>query len=71
MNLDSETLHQLGGVTGFGWTASLLGYLGTVLGIGSGYLTRLATDPHSFLYAGAILFLATFGIDRLVTRDDE
>ena len=65
MNLDGDTLHQLGGVTGIGWTASVLGYASAVVGYGSGYLARLTTDPQSFLYAGGVLFLATLGLDRL------
>ncbi|WP_205254531.1 MULTISPECIES: hypothetical protein [Halorussus] len=69
MNLDSEMLHQLGGITGIGWTASVLGYATTVVGYGSGYLSRLATEPHSFLYAGGVLFLATLGLDRLAKSD--
>ena len=72
MNLDSELLHQLGGVTGIGWTASVLGYATTVIGYGSGYVTRVVSDPQSFLYAGGVLFLATLGLDRLATsgRDE-
>lgn len=65
MNFDDDTLHRLGGVTGIGWTASVLGYASTVVGYGSGYLTRLVNDPQSFLYAGGILFLATLGLDRV------
>lgn len=68
MNFDGETLHQLGGVTGIGWTASVLGYASSVIGLGSGYLTRLVSDPQSFLYAGGVLFLATLGLDQLADR---
>ncbi|MFC7098415.1 hypothetical protein [Halobaculum marinum] len=65
MNQESETdggaLDQLAGVTGFGWTASVLGYLGTAIGFGN----TLVTNPQSLLYLGGICFLATLGIDRL------
>jgi hypothetical protein len=70
MNLDSETLHRLGGVTGIGWTTSVLGYASTFVGYGSGYLSKLTTDPQSFLYAGGVLFLATLGLDQLAQRLD-
>jgi hypothetical protein len=69
--LDRETLYRLGGVTGLGWTTSVLGYASTVIGIGSGYVSRLVTDPQSFLYAGGVLFLATLGLDTLARRLDE
>ncbi|MFC4551530.1 MULTISPECIES: hypothetical protein [Halorussus] len=65
MNFDRGMLHQLGGVTGLGWTTSMLGYASAVLGVGGGYLARFSTDPQSFLYAGGVLFLATLGLDRL------
>ena len=69
MNPSRELLHQLGGVTGFGWTTSIIGYLSAVLGYG-GYVSRFVTDPQSFLYAGVILFLATIGLDRLANSKD-
>lgn len=68
MNFDAETLYRLGGVTGVGWTASVLGYASTVVGYGGGYLTRVINDPQSFLYAGGVLFLATLGLDHLAQR---
>ena len=71
VTLDRETLYQLGGVTGLGWTTSVLGYASTVVGLGSGYVTRFVTDPQSFLYAGGVLFLATLGLDTLARRLDE
>ena len=72
MRLNQETLHQLGGLTGIGWTAAVIGYLSTLVGFGGQYVARLVTDPHSLLYAGVVLFLATFGLDKLAnteTRD--
>lgn len=62
---DSDTLDQLAGLTGVGWTASALGYLGTVAGHGNGLLARLVADPQSLLYLGGVLFVATLGLDRL------
>ncbi|WP_096388828.1 hypothetical protein [Halopenitus persicus] len=65
---DGKLLDQIAGITGLGWTASVLGYLATVLGYGNVLVTRLAVDPKSFLYVGASLFVATFGLDRLRRR---
>lgn len=62
---DDDFLHQLGGITGLGWTVSLLGYLSTVIGYGNSLITRLVADPQSLLYLGGVLFVTTFGIDRL------
>lgn len=54
-------LHQLGAVTGLGWTASFLGYVSTV----AGYVPRLVGEPHALLYASFVLLLATLGIDKV------
>lgn len=56
-----DTLNQVAGITGFGWTASLLGYLSAVVG----YSNALITNPQSLLYLGGALFVATLGLDRL------
>ncbi|MUV88046.1 hypothetical protein GJ631_16160 [Natronomonas sp. CBA1123] len=61
---DRDGLDQLAGITGLGWTASIIGYLGTAIGIGNTLVARVA-DPQSLLYLGAVLFAATFGLDRL------
>jgi hypothetical protein len=58
---DEDTLSQVAGITGLGWTASLLGYLSIVLGHGS----SLVTNPLSLLYLGGILLVATLGLDQL------
>lgn len=58
---NEEALNQVAGVTGFGWTASLLGYLGSVIG----YSNTLFTNSQSLLYLGGVLFVATLGLDRL------
>lgn len=71
LSLDGETLHQLAGFTGFGWTMSVLGFLSTVLGYGNSLLSRLVTDPQSLLYVGGVFFLATLGLDRLANRESE
>ncbi|MFC7185914.1 hypothetical protein [Halorubrum yunnanense] len=63
--LDADSLDQLGGVTGLGWTVSLLGYLTTVIGYGNALVSRLIADPQSFLYVGSVLFVATLGLNRL------
>lgn len=66
--LDGDVLDQLAGVAGVGWTASLLGYLGTLVGYGNGLVGRLVTDPQALLYVGVACFLATAGLDRLADR---
>lgn len=71
LQVNADTLRELGGFTGLGWTASILGYLGTLAGYGSVYLSRLINDPTSFLYAAGILFLMTLGLDQLATRLEE
>jgi hypothetical protein len=58
---NEDTLDQVAGVTGVGWTASLLGYLSTMVGYGN----SLVTNPQSLLYLGGVLFVATLGLDRL------
>jgi large-conductance mechanosensitive channel len=63
--LDADSLDQLGGVTGVGWTVSVLGYLTTVIGYGNALVSRLISDPQSFLYVGSVLFVATLGLNRL------
>ena len=70
---DSDALEQLAGVTGLGWTASVLGYLGAVAGYGNSVVSRLVAEPHSLLYLAGALFVATLGLDRLSRRfgDDE
>jgi hypothetical protein len=58
---DRDLLYQLAGLTGLGWTGAILGYLGTVIGYGNG----LVSNPRALLYLGGVLFVATFGLDRL------
>lgn len=66
-----QALENLTGLTGLGWTTSLLAFFSTVLGFGSGIVTRLVTTPQSLLYFGVALFLATLGLDRLNRRISE
>jgi hypothetical protein len=65
---DRKVLDTLAGITGIGWTTSLLGFLGTVVGVGNGIIARLAVDPQSLLYLGVVCFLTTLGLDRLANR---
>jgi hypothetical protein len=69
--LDRDSLHQLAGVTGVGWTASVLGFLSTVVGYGNSLVTRLVADPTSLLYLGIVFFLATLGLDHLASEQSE
>lgn len=68
IRMDTDRLDQLAGVTGLGWTASWLGYLGFAVGYGNGLVSRLVTTPQSLLYVGLVCFLATLGLDRLAER---
>ncbi len=67
---DRDALDQLAGVTGLGWTASVLGFATTLVGYGNELVLRLVTDPVSLLYAGGLLFLATLSLDRLAGMDE-
>ncbi len=68
---DSNVLDQLAGITGVGWTVSILGYVTAAVGHGTVVISRLVADPQSLLYLGGALFLATFGLDRLKDRRAE
>lgn len=71
---DEEFLNQVAGITGFGWTASTLGFLGSIAGYGNSLLSALVVGPRSLLYLGIGCFLATLGLDRLrnaLIEDDE
>ncbi|WP_247009157.1 hypothetical protein [Halorientalis litorea] len=61
LEANQDVLDQVAGFTGLGWTASVLGYLTIVIGYGN----TLVTSPQSLLYLGGILFVTTFGLDRL------
>lgn len=63
---DENTLDQLAGITGLGWTTSMLGFLGTAFGYGS----SLVAKPTALLYLGGAFFLATVGLDRLRNRQE-
>lgn len=64
---NTDVLDRIAVLTGLGWTASILGYIATVIGYGTVLATRLA-HPQSLLYLGGVLFAATFGLDRLQDR---
>ncbi|WP_348611134.1 hypothetical protein [Halobaculum rarum] len=61
---DWDVIDQVAGITGFGWTASLLGYLGTAIG----YSNSLITNPQTLLYVGSVFFVTTLGLDRLRSK---
>lgn len=65
-----DTLNQLAGFTGFGWTASVLLFLATTIHSGSNPVGRLVTDPQVLLYYGAVLFATTFVLDRFTAPSD-
>lgn len=65
--LDRETLDQLAGFTGVGWTTSALGFLSTVMGYGNSLISRFVAESRSLLYVGVLFFLATLGLDRLAS----
>jgi len=71
---DEEFLDELAGITGVGWTASTIGFLGTLAGYGNSIASYLIVGPRSLLYLGIGFFLATLGLDRLknarVARED-
>ncbi|WP_256296695.1 hypothetical protein [Haloarchaeobius salinus] len=62
---DTGRLYRIAGVTGLGWTVSLLAYLTTLLGYGNAVVARLVGSPRALLYLGGGLFVATLGLDRL------
>lgn len=64
LTANEDTLNQVAGFTGFGWTASVLGYLSTAIG----YSNAFVTNPQSLLYLGVVLFVTTLGLDRLKHR---
>lgn len=65
LSVNRDVIDQLAGLTGLGWTASALGFAATLVGYGNSVVLRFVTDPTSLLYAGALLFLATLGLDHL------
>jgi hypothetical protein len=64
---NEDALEQVAGLTGFGWTASLLGYLSVLVG----YSSAFVTNPQSLLYLGGVLFVTTLGLDQLRERLSE
>jgi hypothetical protein len=59
--VSEEDLDRVAGLTGAGWTASLTGYLSTMVGYGN----TLVVNPPSLRYLGGVLFVTTLGLDRL------
>ncbi|SHH50503.1 hypothetical protein [Halobaculum gomorrense] len=64
---NGDALDQVAGITGIGWTASVLGYLSAVIGYGN----SLVTNPQALLYLGGAFFMTTLGLDRLRSRHSE
>lgn len=62
---DDEFLDELAGITGVGWTASTIGFIGALVGYGNTVASYLVAGPRSLLYLGIGFFLPTFGLDRL------
>lgn len=60
-----ELLDQLAGLTGIGWTVSMLGFLSAVLDVGRWDAGHLGADPAPLLAVGVVLFVTTVGLDRL------
>lgn len=60
-----DTLNQLAGFTGLGWTTSTLIFLSTFFQPGNSPVGRLGADPEVFLYFGVVFFLTTLLLDRL------
>jgi hypothetical protein len=61
---ERDTLEQLAGLTGLGWTTSTLVFLTTVVYSGTGPVGRVVADPQLLLYLGAAFFVATLALDR-------
>lgn len=69
--LNRDTLDQLAGFTGVGWTTSILGFLSTLMGYGNSLFSRFVADSRSLLYVGVVFFLATLGLDRLANASSD
>jgi hypothetical protein len=64
IDANADLLDTAAGLTGIGWTTSLLGYLATAMGNSPTPLV----SPQSLLYLGGILFVTTIGLDALSDR---
>lgn len=60
---DADAVYQLAGLTGVGWTASILAYACTVLGYWNWLPVPRIGEPELLLYLAGSLFLATVGLD--------
>jgi hypothetical protein len=66
-SVSNDLLYQLGGITGLGWTASLLAYIWATIGPADGLGGPIAIDPRILLVLGVVFFVVTVGLDRLQT----
>jgi len=62
---NEQFLHELAGLTGLGWTASMLGFLGSLIWYGNDVRPALPIGPRTLLGLGICFFLATQLLDRL------
>lgn len=60
----ADLLYRCAGVTGFGWTVLILGYLAMLIGFGPAHLA----EPGFLLRLAIVLFVLTFGLDALKGR---
>jgi hypothetical protein len=62
---DRDRVHQLAGLTGLGWTVSILSYVGLLFGYGNSLARSLGADPSVLLYIAGGFFVTTLFLDRL------
>lgn len=64
LTTNTDLLYRCAGVTGFGWTVLILGYLAVLVGYGQAHVA----EPASLLRLAAVLFVVTVGLDGLQHR---
>lgn len=68
---DEAFLHELAGITGVGWTGSMLGFLGSMIWYGDGLGASLPPGSRVLFYLAVACFVATVGLDALRTIVDD
>ncbi|AGN02287.1 hypothetical protein L593_11720 [Salinarchaeum sp. Harcht-Bsk1] len=68
---DEQFLHELAGITGLGWTASTLGFIGSLIWYGDAPGGSHPLESRVLLYLGICCFVATIGLDALRTVLDD